>query len=340
MSNNQNTKLKVIKPENIIYESENGTNVIVDNGSTYILSHKNGICCCFDRNDKILKRVIKAIEQDGNFQVNDKNILGFYVADNTGKMKYTLGQLVISTVYHKPISYIRRGKTRYLNSNVLDCCLANLDNTKISNAVSSPYTVSHDDKYIYIEHNNGQIGKLTYYQELYKIVKYQCRWDYQKSMNTFYTVITRKHSKEKIYLTLHQLAYIFYHYQNVTHRNILSNIRSYKANFTKYNLEVDHLDSQRMNDCEYNISAMYKSLNSSKSNITAKIIAPFFHYAVYVNDTYSVAIGMYMDGSRLDGKDEVKIQMYQCNTAELYVELLKRFYNEGVLPHGERKNGT
>lgn len=331
MLNNQESDIREVKKEEIIFESKNGTNIIFEDQFKYMIFHKNGSIACVDHNDKILKAVIKAIKTDGNFQVNSSNKIGFYIADQRGKTKYSLAQLVISTAYNRQLAYIRRGKTRYKSGNVLDCCLDNLDNTKIANAISSPYTVTHDEKYIYLNHSNGQKAKLTYYPELYKIVRNR-RWDYQKSINAFSTVITRNHSKERIDLTLHQLAYIFYHYHDVTHRNVLSNIRSYKANFSKYNLEVDHLDSVRMNNCEYNISAMDKSLNISKSNITAKIIAPFFHYGVYTNGVYRIAVGMYVNKT----EDEVIIQMYQCNTAELYVKLLKRFYNEGVLPNGER----
>ena len=44
---------------------------------------------------------------------------------------------------------------------------------------------------------------------------------------------------------------------------------------------------------------------------------------------------MYANGIEPNGEDEVKIQMYQCDTAEAYVALLKQFFNEGVLPNGE-----
>ena len=335
MSNSQKTKVRKIKSEDIIFESDNGTNTIIEEQSKYLLLHKNGNCACFDHDRYILKAIIKAIEKDGNFQISKSNKLGFYIADHRGKMEYGLNQLIICTAYHKKMNDIKKGLTKYVDGNMLNCCLDNLDCTKISNTISSTYTVAHDEKYIYLKHSCGQTAKLTYYPELYKIVR-NLRWNYQKGTNAFYTVITRNHCKERIDLSLHQLAYIYYRYHEVTHRNILSNIRSYKTNFSEYNLEVDHLDSERMNDCEYNISAMDKSINISKSNITTKIVYPFFHYAVYVNDTYRVAVGMYVDSTELDGEDEVIIQACQCNTAELYVELLRRFYNEGLLPNGER----
>lgn len=333
MSNNQESNIREIKKEDIVFESANGANTIIDDkkNNLYLLLHSNGKCACFDHYNRLLKAIVKAIEHDGNFQISNSNKAGFYIANNRGKFRYGLNQLIICTAYRKKLSDVKKGRIIHSDGNILNCCLDNLDCTKIANAVSSPYTVTHDEKYIYLKHNNGQKAILTYYPELYKIVRNR-RWDYQKSINAFSTVITRNHSKERIDLTLHQLAYIFYHYHDVTHRNVLSNIRSYKANFSKYNLEVDHLDSVRMNNCEYNISAMDKSLNISKSNITAKIIAPFFHYGVYTNGVYRIAVGMYVNKT----EDEVIIQMYQCNTAELYVKLLKRFYNEGVLPNGER----
>jgi hypothetical protein len=278
MPNNQESNIREIKKEEIVFESANGANTIIDDkkNNLYLLLHSNGKCACFDhdKNNRILKAVIIAIEHDGNFQISDSNKDGFYIADNRGKFRYGLTQLIICTAYRKKLSDIKKGKIRYLDDNILNCCLNNLDCTKIANAVSSPYTITHDKKYIYLNHSNGQKAILTYYPELYKIVR-NYRWDYQKGINAFYTVITKNHSKKIIQLTLHQLAYIFYHYQRVTHRNILTNIRSYKSNFAKYNLEVDHLNSDRMNDCKYNISAMDKSLNISKSNITAKIIAPY-----------------------------------------------------------------
>lgn len=335
MSNNQESNIREIKKEEIVFESANGANTIIDDkkNNLYLLLHSNGKCACFDHIEKILKAVMRAVENGGNFQISNSNKVGFYIADNRGKFRYGLNQLIISTAYKKKLSDIKKGRIIHSDNNILNCCLDNLDCTKITNAVSSPYTVMHDEKYIYLKHNNGQKAILTYYPELYKIVRNR-RWDYQKGINAFYTVITKNHSKEIIQLTLHQLTYIFYHYQGVTHRNILSNIRAYKANFAKYNLEVDHLNSDRMNDCEYNISAMDKSLNISKSNITVKIIAPFFHYAVYVNDTYKVVVGVY--NYALEGNEQIKMQAYQCDTAEAYVALLKQFFNEGVLPNGER----
>ena len=336
MSNNQNTKVKVIKPENIVFESDNGTNIIIDNGSTYILSHKNGICCCFDHEKKLLRQVINAIKCDGNFQVSNKNTMGFYIADSNGKMQYNLAQLIICTAYHKRLQNIQHHNVKYIDGNILNYCLDNLDCTAIPNSRKVLCDITHDDKLIYVHCKfREKTGVLDYSPKLFKILSLsKFRWTYRKKSNTITSPIFIR-QKRKGDVSLHQLAYIFYHYQEVTHRNILTNIRAYKANFAKCNLEVDHLDSDRMNDCEYNISAMDKLLNISKSNITAKIIAPFFHYAVYANDAYRVAVGMYIDKPNADYEDEMKIQMYQCNTAESYVELLKRFYDKGMLPNGE-----
>lgn len=337
MSNSQNTKFKVIKPENIVYESEkNGTNIIIDNGSTYILSHKNGICCCFDHEKKLLRRVIKAIKCDGNFQVSNKNTMGFYIADSNGKMRYNLAQLIICTAYHKKLQNIQHHNVKFIDGNILNYCLNNLDCTAIPNSKKVVCDITHDDKLIYVRCNNGEkTGILDYSPELFEILYLPSfRWIYDKKANTIISPIYI-HQKRKGNVSLHQLAYTYYNYLNVNRNNMLSQIDQLKINCSKNQLQVDHMDSNRLNERQYNLSLMDQIVNVIKSNITNKIVYPYFHYCVYVDGVYRVAIGMYVDSMKPDVEDEVKIQAYQCDTADSYVELLRQFYDKGVLPNGE-----
>lgn len=323
----------MLKEQKIVFESEDGGNIIIDTGDEYVLLHSNGRSACFDREKKILDKVKNAIEKDGNFSASDQN--SFYMLDCNFKLYYSLAQLIICTVYHKRLSYIRKGKMTYLDSNKFNCCIDNLDCSKISNAKTSPYVIEHDEEYIYLKHKpSRKIAIMTYIEDLYDVMRYGgIRWNYDERVNSFYTKVNIKNKSTQLFL--HQLCYIFYYYQGVTKRNYKTKIMEYKENFAKYDLTVDHVNSNRMDNCMFNISAMKKGLNVRKSDITGKILYPYFHFGVYTEGVYRVAIGKYLDSTEADCEDEVLIQGYQCNTAEFYVELLKNFYDKGILPSGD-----
>jgi hypothetical protein len=330
LSNKQNTKVKVIKPENIVFESDNRTNIIIDNGSTYILSHKNGICCCFDHEKKILRRVIKAIKRDGNFQVSNSNTMGFYIADNKGKMKYNLAQLVVCVAYNKKLQNIQHHNVKFIDGNILNYCIDNLDCTAIPNSRKVLCVITHNDRLIYVHCKfREKTGVLDYSPELFKILSLpKFRWTYTKKTNTITSPIYI-HQEKIGNISLYQLAYICYNYENVNRRNILSRIKQFKLNCSKYELQVDHLDSDRLNERQYNLSLMDRIKNISKNNITAKFIYPYFHIAVYQDGIYKVAIGTY--GNKKCQSD-MTIQVYQCNTVDQYLSLLKNFFNKGLFP--------
>ena len=319
------------KENKVIFESEDGGNIIIDTGNEYILLSSNGRTACFDRNKKIFNKVKNAIEKEGNWQASENN--GFFMLDCNWKLSYSLAQLIICTVYHKKLSYIRKGKMTYLDNNKFNCCIDNLDCSKISNMKTSPYLILHNDEYIYLKHKpSGKTARLTYIEDLYDVM---CgiRWNYDERVNSFYTKINIKNKSTQLFL--YQLCFIFYYYKDVTKRNYKTKILEYKKNFAKYDLTVDHADSDRLNNCIFNISAMEKGLNVRKSDITIRIIFPYFYFGVYTDGVYRVAIGQYLDSTEQDCEDEVLIQGYQCDTAESYVELLKDFYDQGVLPNGD-----
>lgn len=334
MSNSQNTKIKKIEQEDIVFESDNAANTIIDDKSNYLLLHKNGCCACFDRDRRILKAIIKAIETDGNFQVSNKNTMGFYMADNKGKMKYNLAQLIVCTAYHKKLQEIQHHNVKYIDGNILNYCLDNLDCTAISNSRKVLCVITHDDRLIYVHCKfREKTGVLDYSPELFNILSLpKFRWTYIKKSNTITSPIFI-HQRREGDVSLHQLAYICYNYQNVNSRNILSQIKQFKLNCSKSELQIDHLNSDRLNERQYNLSLMDQISNDSKSNITAKFIYPYFHIAVYQKGIYKVVIGTYENKK---GQSDMTIQAYQCNTVAQYLSLLKDFYNKGVLPDNDQ----
>lgn len=334
MQNSQNTKVKQFKQEDIIFESEKSTNIIINNGSTYILSHKNGICCCFDHEKRLLRRVIKSIKCDGNFQVSNKNTMGFYIADSSGKMRYNLAQLIICTAYHKNLQNIQHHNVKYMDGNILNYCLDNLDCTAIPNSKKVVCDITHDNKLIYVHCKHGEkTAILDYSPELFEILSLPSfRWIYAKRLNTIISPIYI-HQKRKGQVSIYQLSYVYLNYQNVNKNNILSQIKQLRLNCSKSGLQIDHLDSDRLNERQYNLSLMDQISNDRKSNITAKFIYPYFHIAVYQNSIYKVVIGTYENGK---GQSDMTIQAYQCNNVAQYLSLLKDFYNEGLFPDNDQ----
>jgi hypothetical protein len=158
-----------------------------------------------------------------------------------------------------------------------------------------------------------------YDQELYDLLcDYRLRWTFdnkKKYAVANYFWYTGKLSLASIYF--HQIVYGF-HYFRLRKNNVLNQLREMRAFFQKENLVIDHLDSDTLNNCKYNLSVMTRAQNSRKSDLTSKIVKPYFFFAAYDGQVYKIFCGIERQ-DKLDGKH------YICKNADALIDLVKTF---------------
>ena len=105
-------------------------------------------------------------------------------------------------------------------------------------------------------------------------------------------------------------------------------LRNMREDFQRDKINLVHLDNNYRNCCLWNLSAMTRSQNARKQNLTAGIYEPFFWFSVNMGNSYRIMCGDDIDNPR----------KMLCIKNEEYLEILKRF-REAIgeqFPGGQR----
>lgn len=65
-------------------------------------------------------------------------------------------------------------------------------------------------------------------------------------------------------------------------------LRNMREDFQRDKINLDHLDNNYRNCCLWNLSAMTRSQNARKQNLTAGIYEPFFWFSVNMGNSYRI----------------------------------------------------
>lgn len=283
---------------------DNYENAIYDDGTNYWLEIKDQLFM-LDRDERVLNAI--KYMWDRNLLIHvEKDLVWVYDAS----IKFCgLRHLIIAAFEKqdlwKEIEKIHGRKTLLVNAD------QNWNYTRKNlGFLATPRTIWNDNHNFYIK---LQPSNTAYYTnnkpELINILQ-NITWD---------LINNRKNLRE--HMGSH---YSFYQY--IMAYKLKTDINDLYANYEKG--VIDHLDSNRFNNRMENLSIMEKNTNLLKGNITEQLcIYPFFHYGVYCDSEYRIAMG-YVDENN---GDKVVCQCCRYENSVEYVQDLRRFYFEGIL---------
>lgn len=267
-------------------------NVIWDDGRHYILEHvPSGVKGIFDRSDKALSAVKRAIENDSSFTPFTKNNY-LYVQPNKSS-SYCLSQLLYGTYHNKSMAWIKKGHVRFVNRDYTDYTSDNLYHTQVDTADNTNRRIWRMGDYIFLLHKkSGQCFFCNYNPELFRLLcNHRITWGYQSDIGRLKSKVMRaKRPIKDLIFGFHSLVYAFYYY-GARYRNFIGAVRRMQNDFDKKKLVVDHLDDNQTNNMIWNLSPMTKNQNSIKADRLGRIRHPFFLFAAYHNGKYKLLCG-------------------------------------------------
>lgn len=305
---------------------ETPINTIWDDGKYYILEHiPTGEKAYFDRTDKALKAVRKRIKKCGSLTFKkDSNQFAFIRKRNNS---IYLSQVLYSVYSGKPLSWVRKGRTRFMDGNHNNFTSGNLVHTHEDTADNPNRRIWQVGDTIFLHHKKS--GR-TYFckndPELFKLLcNHRLVWSYLETRNKLQANIIRSgQAIDDLNPYFHQIVYAFEHY-GARSNNFIGKIRKMQADLAKDELTIDHLDNIQENGMPWNLSLMTISQNSAKNDMLGRVRYPFFLFAVYFDGKYRAYCG------RVQGQlaDAVDFSCWICETADDLIDFVKNFYLSG-----------
>lgn len=312
---------------------ETPINTIWDDGKYYILEHiPTGEKAYFDRTDKALKAVRKRIKKCGSLTFKkDSNQFAFIRKRNNS---IYLSQVLYSVYSGKPLSWVRKGRTRFMDGNHNNFTSGNLVHTHEDTADNPNRRIWQVGDTIFLHHKKS--GR-TYFckndPELFKLLcNHRLVWSYLETRNKLQANIIRSgQAIDDLNPYFHQIVYAFEHY-GARSNNFIGKIRKMQADLAKDELTIDHLDNIQENGMPWNLSLMTISQNSAKNDMLGRVRYPFFLFAVYFEGKYRAYCG------RVQGQlaDAVDFSCWICETADDLIDFVKNFlsreWEDGLSP--------
>lgn len=309
----------------ILWQSKSGTVIITDPNNVanphYQISRPKTKepepDIWIDRNERVLEALIKKLETC----YIDRNKNNFRLVSKDGKFRISFRIWLWEQYHGKKVS--KHAKIDVADGDIHNLMSYNLASTRDdcpNNDVRAIYRYGDGD-YLHMNFKKYIDGVfiLDYDPELYDVLcDRRLRWTYNTKKGIaqaeyiYYSDTTKRSMKN---ITISQIVIGFYYY-GLRKKNILDVLRKMRKSFNSKKLVVDHLDSDKKNNCKYNLSVMPSKLNSSKSDITFNILTPYYLFAAYDGCKYKVHCGIENEDSKY----------YLIENAENLIAFLKMFY--------------
>lgn len=297
--------------------------------------------CYFDRTEKPLEAVKRAIDKDGSFSPTDRKT--FHVQPEK-KANYYISQLLYGVYHNKPMSWVKNGRVNFNDRNSFNLTSANLSHTHADEPDNINRRIWCMGDYIFLHHKkSGSCFFCNYEEELFRLLcHHRIIWGYQKDLGRLQaTVIRKKRKMKKFSFGLHTLIYAYYHY-NARYNNFVGAIRRLQRDFAKDGYTIDHLDNNQANNTMWNLSPMLKCENSEKHNFMSRVRYPFFLFAVYTGESYRLLSGRVHETERGLIDPEFDAAFIKCATPKALVSYIKQFMDatwpDGLTPAKRLEN--
>jgi len=312
---------------------EHRKNAIWDDGKYFILEHlPTGEKAYFDRTDKVLRVVQRAIKKYGSVGFNKTS--GQFCFSSMRKNPIYLSQLLCATYKGKPLSWVRKGRVCFLDKNYHNFTSGNLVPTNENATDNRDRTIYQIGDYIFLYHkSSGRTFFCKYYPGLFELLcNHRIIWRYLDNQNKLQANIMRKGQIiPDLMPYFHQVVYAFEHY-GATANNFIGKIREMQDDLEKRELTIDHLDGNQENAMPWNLSLMSRSQNSAKKDMLGRVRYPFFLFSVYCDGKYRIYCGRIRDliAGVLD------YNCWICETPDDLIDFMKNFlskeWEDGLSP--------
>ena len=317
---------------------EHRNNAIWDDEKYFILEHlPTGEKAYFDRTDKVLKVVQRAIKKYGS--VGFHKASGQFWFNSMRKSPIYLSQLLCATYKEKPLSWVRKEHVRFLDKSSHNLTSGNLVPTNENATDNRNRTIKQMGDCIFLQHKtSGKTFFCKYYPGLFELLcNHRIIWTFLEKGNKLQANIIRKGEKiEDLMPYFHQIVYAFEHY-GATSNNFIGKIREMQADLERRKLTIDHLDDSQENAISWNLSLMTKAQNSAKNDMLGRVRYPFFLFAVYYEDAYRIYCGRIYD--LLTGV--LDYSCWICETPDDLIDFMKNFlskeWKDGLSPEKNLK---
>ena len=298
----------------VLFVSTRGKVQIKDDGSHYSFYVANRIIWV-DRDERILNALVQLIS---NYSV-ERSGSTLKIKDKNGKYVTTFLQWIYCKYHNKQLREIKNGKIKTVDSNEYNYMKNNLIYTRDSVSNNNIRLIKRHGDYILIYlKGSGAVAITDYNEELYSLLcDNRLRWFMRNGYIVFDYWYYCDHKSLSL-VGLHTLVYCFHHY-GARKNSILSSIRKMQRDFEREGLQLDHLDSDSLNDCACNLSPMTKQQNGKKRHSTRKIVAPYFFITAYDNGVYKVYCGA-------EKENAVNGKYYFCKDVDTFIAFIYCFY--------------
>lgn len=310
---------------------ETWKNTIWDDGEYYILEHTpTGEKAYFDRTDEALRAVQRKIKRCGSVVLQPTGPFAFKPA----KGKSTdLSQLLYAVYNSRPLSWVRKGRTSFLNGDYHDLTSGNLTHSLADTSGNVNRQIYVMGDYIFLRHSKS--GR-TYFckkdPELYELLcDHHISWYYAKANKLQANIVRGGKIVDDLKPYFHQLVFAFEHY-GARCNNFIGRIRQMQRDFEKASLTIDHLDGTQENAMPWNLSTMTQAQNSAKKDLLDRVRYPFFLFAVYFEEKYRIYCGRILEPivGALD------YNLWICETPDDLIDCVRAFlsceWEDGLSP--------
>lgn len=309
--------------EKVIYMS--GVNTFYELDDGYKLVNQKGNFAILDKNIKLLLKIAELLQGERSFYFNDKTRM-FYLniyEDGVGKFYCSLRQLVVAISmdgdFEENLNMVKNNTVLLVNdAEYWNLKRSNLEFTGADNNIN---TFFDDGKYFYVRHiKTGYTVRTDLDHNLNELLK-QYRWGYSEGCKTLGAFLNNNQSN---FIPIHRFVRIYYdRYNDDMDIDLWNNVM--KRVSKKAELNVDHLDSDRSNCCQENLTWMKFRDNTRKGNLTKKLNQKPFRCEIKASE-----YGLRMEAGYNANNMNLKITTNYKYVPD-FVDAVREFWDHGIL---------
>ena len=312
-----------MKVERIIFTS--GVNTFYEMDDAYKLVNQKENFVILDKNEKMLLKITELLQKKLALYFNSGNGVFYFSTYENGEVRYycSLRQFVVAFNmggnFEEKLNVVKSNTVLLVNDKeTWNLKRENLEFTGIDNNINVFYT---DGEYFYIKHRKMGYTIRTDLDEKFNELLKQYRWVYSEGCKTLGTYLEEGKSN---FIAIHRFVREYFDCCN-ENMNMNSWSRAMKKLSKKTEINVDHLDSDKMNCCQNNLVWMKARDNIRKGNLTKKLNQVPFRCKL-VSSKY----GIQMEAGYIDESYKLKIISNYENPSD-FVDALRNFWKTGIL---------
>ena len=297
----------------------------------YAIKHKpSGWRAYFDKDEELKKKIESAMQNHTLYYDRQKDcfVLDRKIRDN-GQQTHVMISLD-SFIYECVRGITGYRVTRRVPPNhkkkQMDCRVDNLwsDGDTVLDTPSRHIYVSEDGKTIVLHMKRmGVTERMTYSPELFDLITKPANISFSES-NQKRVQVSWGSGSSRVCMMLSTVCYAVYKL-DVSEQNYRQELPRIKKLMDDRGLEIDHINNDFHNHCQWNIATVTSNKNKSKNDLFTRIKPPYFTYcAVTESGEYRIAFGCPLDEDTtpIHARPFTWEQYYICPTIDDLISFL------------------